>query len=346
MRRDASLDLIRALAAFLVVSVHFFLNCGFFEAPLVGGRMLAMAMVRMAFMTCVPLFLLLTGYLCHKKALTPRYYLGLWSVLLTYLLCAAVCLALREARGETLRLGQRLKAILDFSAAPYAWYVEMYVGLFLLIPFLNILWKGLETRAKRRALIVTLLTLTTLPALTNFRWALLPDWWSDLYPLTYYFLGAYFAEYHPRPHWGWGVPTLAALAAAGGGVMYALSGGGVAGWNPLLDWPGPTVALSSCLLFLLLLRVPVDRAPGWVKKLLAKLSQLSLAIYLLSWCFDTAFYPILVQKVPVVADRFPWYFVIVPAVYLSSAATAQLVAWARWGITWCINKACPQAKLK
>lgn len=346
MKRDTRLDLIRALAAFLVVSVHFFLNCGFFETPLVGGRMLVMAMVRMAFMTCVPLFLLLTGYLCRRKALSARYYLGLVRVLLTYALCAIVCLGVRGARGEVLDLGHRVRALLDFSAAPYGWYVEMYIGLFLLIPFLNILWQGLESRGRRKALVGVLLTLTTLPALTNFRWALLPDWWVNVYPLTYYFLGAYFAEYEPKPSWTWALPALAALSAAGGGGMYAFSGGAPAGWNPALDWYGPTVALSSCLLFLLLLQVPADRFPHWVKGLLAKLSALSLAIYLLSWCFDTAFYPILAQRVSAVTDRLPWYFVMVPAVYLSSALAAQLIEWTRRGLTWCINKLCPRAKLR
>ena len=346
MKRDARLDLIRALAAFMVVSVHFFLNSGFFETPMTGNRMLVMAMVRMAFMTCVPLFILLTGYLCRHKALTLRYYLGLARVLLTYVLCAIVCLGVRGARGEVLDLGRRVRALLDFSAAPYAWYVEMYIGLFLLIPFLNILWAALETKTKRCALVATLLALTTLPALANFRWNLLPDWWINVYPLTYYFLGAYFAEYRPRLSWTWGVPTLVILAAAGGGLMYILSAGAPALWNPALDWYGPTVVLSSCLLFLLLLRVPADRAPGWVKWLLAKLSQLSLAIYLLSWCFDTAFYPILAQKAPAVTDRLPWYFVIVPAVYLSSAIVAQLVEWLRRGMTWCINKVCPKADLR
>lgn len=346
MKRDTRLDLIRALAAFLVVSVHFFLNNGYYQTAMAGERMLVMSMMRMAFMTCVPLFLLLTGYLCCRKALTPRYYLGLARVLLTYALCAIVCLGARSAGGEELSLGRRVKSLLDFSAAPYGWYIEMYIGLFLLIPFLNILWSALETRAKRRALVGTLLALTTLPALANLRWSLLPDWWTNLYPLAYYFLGAYFAEYEPRPSWAWGLPALAVLAAAGGGLLYALSAGGVAGWFPVLDWYGPTVVLSACLLFLLLLQVPADRFPRWVRWLLAKLSALSLAIYLLSWCFDAAFYPILAQRVSVVTDRLPWYFVIVPAVYLCSALAAQLVEWTRQAITWCVNKLCPQARLK
>lgn len=344
--RDTNLDLIRALAAFLVLSVHFFLNNGFFQEPVVGRTMLMACMVRMAFMTCVPLFMLLTGYLCRHKVLTGRYYLGLVRIVLTYVLCGLVCQGVRLARGEALSLAQRVKGLLDFSATPYGWYVEMYIGLFLLIPFLNVLWKALEGRGARKALVVTLLALTTLPAMTNFSVAVLPDWWVNVYPLTYYFLGAYFAEYPVKLSWPLGLLGLAGAVALGGVGAYLCAGGEVLGWSATLDWYGPTVVLSACLLFLLLRRVPVNGGPGWLKWLLKKGSELSLAIYLLSWCFDTAFYPVLTRQVPTLAQRLPWYFVIVPAVYLCSALAAQAVEWARMAVTWCIDKAFPKARLR
>ena len=57
-------------------------------------------------------------------------------------------------------------SILDFSADSYAWYIEMYIGLFLIIPFLNILWNNLND-VGRKWLIITLLGLTALPSLLN-----------------------------------------------------------------------------------------------------------------------------------------------------------------------------------
>ena len=96
-------------------------------------------------------------------------------------------------------------SILDFSADSYAWYIEMYIGLFLIIPFLNILWNNLND-VGRKWLIITLLGLTALPSLLNC-WdllslgdktrvysAIVPDYWETLYPITYYFLGAYLKE--------------------------------------------------------------------------------------------------------------------------------------------------------
>lgn len=345
--RDTRLDLIRTVAVALVVSVHFFLNSGYYDLPMEGPGMLVMTALRMAFMICVPLFLLLTGYLCRNKVLSGRYYLGIVRILLTYGLCALVCLELRQAGGEALGWKGVLRGLLDFSGAPYGWYVKMYIGLFLLIPFLNVLWKGLAGRGQRKALIATLALMTVLPTLTNARFPLLPDWWmSALYPLTYYFLGAYFGEYEPRVSWRWGIPALLAAALAGAGLAFWLSRGGAFVWRPVLDTYGPTVALSACLVFLMLLRVPADRAPGWLKWLLRKCSELSLGAYLLSWCFDKAFYPILTARVDTMNARMAWFVVIVPAVLLASTLASQVIEWVRKGITWAINKLCPKANLR
>lgn len=37
----------------------------------------------------------------------------------------------------------------SFKAAPYGWYVGMYMGLYLMIPFLNKAWNGFEEKSKK-----------------------------------------------------------------------------------------------------------------------------------------------------------------------------------------------------
>ncbi len=347
--RDISLDLIRTVAVILVLSVHFFLENGFYGQPMEGKRMLFMCAMRMGAMTCVPLFLLLTGYLSRKKELTGRFYLGLVRVLTTYLLCGLICMGVRAYRGEAMSVRHFVGEFLAYNAAPYGWYIEMYIGLFLLIPFLNVLWRGLATKKRRLVLIATLLALVSLPVLTNERWNILPDWWKRIYPLLYYFLGAYFGEYQPKPRVGRTLAALLGATALAGYMSYLL---GVQ--NPahtfvqcdLTDWPSPLVVAEACLLFLLLKQVPMDRAPGWLKWAVGKCAQLSLGIYLLSWCFDVVFYPILLKEVPWMLDRLFWYPVVVPAVFLCSALPAQLVEWFRTGMFHGINRFFPDLGLK
>jgi len=49
----------------------------------------------------------------------------------------------------------------------YSWYVNMYIGCFLLIPFLNLLWNSLSSQESRRILVIVLLVLTALPSVLN-----------------------------------------------------------------------------------------------------------------------------------------------------------------------------------
>lgn len=65
--RDSSLDILRIVAFLSVISVHFFLNNGFYDQLVVGKRMYVMTILRSFFMDCVPLFLTLTGFLMNKK---------------------------------------------------------------------------------------------------------------------------------------------------------------------------------------------------------------------------------------------------------------------------------------
>lgn len=345
--RDVGLDLIRAVASWLVVSVHFFLKICYYYEPLQGKWMLLMSVLRMACMTCVPLFLLLTGYLCCEKRLSARYYLGLTRVLLTYLLASVVGILFRWLYlKEPMGIRAAVRMVLDFSGAATGWYIEMYIGLFLLIPFLNMLWQGAGSEKNRRLLVLTLAALTALPGLTNMTHQLLPQWWTGVYPLCYYFIGAYFRTYQPKPKWWAALLGLAGSAVLGGVVVFWKDHGALFQTNDFTEWAGPTVMLSSCCLFLLLRQVPCGGAPRWLKWLLAKAAQLSLGVYLVSWCFDNVYHEWLWTVEPTVVGRLKWYFIMVPAVYLSGALVAQIVEWLRQGITWGLNKLFPKANLR
>ena len=88
----------------------------------------------------------------------------------------------------------------------------MYIGLFLLIPFLNIIYNNLKSQKHKQILVWTLFCLTILPSMfnifnfeTSHWWAvpsssdifskIVPAWWINFYPITYYFVGCYLREY-------------------------------------------------------------------------------------------------------------------------------------------------------
>ena len=212
-QRDIGLDLTRILAFLAVPSVHFFLNSTYYDTAIVGPRMALMTVMRTAFMVCVPLYMLLSGYLSAEKHIPLTrpgllgYYKKLLPIFLTYALSTGVILLYRALwLGEEQTILSAVKNLLSFQQ--YSWYMNMYFGLLLLTPFLNALWQSLATPAARRALLAVLLVLTVLPGMVNIYhlhsaetllhpWLstsydqLVPDWWQRLYPITYYFLGGY-----------------------------------------------------------------------------------------------------------------------------------------------------------
>lgn len=87
-KRNINLDMIRVIAVFSVLSVHFFLHNGFYEEIVVGKRLFFMGTMRNFFMICVPLFLILTGFLMNKKVVSRKYYSGLKKTYITYVLAS------------------------------------------------------------------------------------------------------------------------------------------------------------------------------------------------------------------------------------------------------------------
>ena len=168
-QRDIGLDLTRILAFLAVPSVHFFLNSTYYDTAIVGPRMALMTVMRTAFMVCVPLYMLLSGYLSAEKHIPLTrpgllgYYKKLLPIFLTYALSTGVILLYRALwLGEEQTILSAVKNLLSFQQ--YSWYMNMYFGLLLLTPFLNALWQSLATPAARRALLAVLLVLTVLPA--------------------------------------------------------------------------------------------------------------------------------------------------------------------------------------
>ena len=146
-KRSPAADIIRIFAFFCVTSVHFFLNNGFYSTVVEGKRMFVMTIMRSFFIICVPLFLTLSGYLLRKKQLEKKYYGKISRIIITYILASLFCVLYSVVfLKQDLTVKSVFLNILNFTAAPYSWYVEMYLGLFLLIPFLNIIYNSLPSR--------------------------------------------------------------------------------------------------------------------------------------------------------------------------------------------------------
>ena len=95
--RIIGLDLVRSCAILFVIAGHFFvLNTPFKNTDFGGFSMFLQAMSIPLFMTGVPLFLLLTGYLNANKTVSKRYYKGCIRVLASYFLFSLLTILFRK----------------------------------------------------------------------------------------------------------------------------------------------------------------------------------------------------------------------------------------------------------
>lgn len=325
--KNFNLDLIRAIAVFFVLSTHFFQKNGMYDEIITGKRLYVAVVARTAFLICVPAFLMLTGYLMHRKTLSKKFYKGLGKTLSIYLLSTIVILLYRNFfRQEGLSLWYCIRNITSFSQ--YSWYIEMYIGLFLLIPFLNIMYHGCKEKKQKLVLVLSFLILTTLPSMVNtYGISLAPAWWTDFYPLSYYFIGAYISEYKDeiRLPLRWNAILAVVAILFSGSYAYIRSYGQVFNRGAWISWGGFLNVMDTVLVFLFLCRVNLNGIPVFFKKIITKISELSLCIYLVSWIFDTYSYPKLNNLVPVMPERLIYYLAVVPFVFACSFITAFFI---------------------
>ena len=396
-RHNTSADIVRILAVFFVMSIHFLYHTynhnpaiggtdGFYQLKingygpidgivkyiqegdptmLEGPKFFLMIMMRTVFTTCVPLFLLLTGYFMSKKTLSRSYYKGIRKTLIIFVLASIACFFFKsvhntpaakdafyamdfgkmfDALHKTQKFGLKdyVLSIFDFSGANYSWYVEMYIGLFLIAPFLNLAYNKLGSKRHKQVLVATFVLLTILPTLFNIfefssgSWwmnpakdshyqKLLPAFWMSAYPIAYYFTGAYIREYGVKLKTRSILPLFAITL-----VLFALfnfyrSYGDKYVSGIWTFWYGFQPYALSVMLFTMIMRI---KANGWhpvVRTAFCKVADLTYGMYLLSYIFDILIYTQLTKNVISIYDKLPYYFLCVPLCFVLSMIASLIV---------------------
>lgn len=194
-QRQPGIDLIRCLGLLFVVGVHSFLKNGFYSEPQTGLVMWGADSVRWLFYGCNGIFMMLTGYLKCTKPLNKDYYRSLLPILVGYFLTCAISFPIRHfLLNDQLELYGWIEKMVTFGN--YSWYVEMYIGLFLFAPVINLAIQTLKEPKQLYWLAGTMVILTALPSITAIN--LIPDYWTSLYPITYYVLGAVIRRLQPK----------------------------------------------------------------------------------------------------------------------------------------------------
>lgn len=294
MKKDriAGLDIIKAVASLFVVSIHQIARTGAIDGNLDGAGAFLVMMFRYTVMSCVPLFIMITGYLqCHKKP-SAKFYKGIIPVFMTYVVSTAICVIIQAALGDELNIERVIVNTLNYTQNEYAWYVEMFVGLYLLIPFINMMLG--ETKRQRLLFISVMAVLAMAPSIPRSlspldHWMdLLPDYWLNCYPIFYYAIGAYIREYEPKLKKGVNILLLAAAMLFPTVVQFIQAHGGEFMDYVFNGFFSASAFVIALLIFLLL--YDTDIKPRPVKAVVTSVASCSLELYLLSFILERLIY--------------------------------------------------------
>ncbi|MDE6502561.1 MAG: acyltransferase family protein [Ruminococcus sp.] len=313
----AGIDIVKILAVFMVVCIHTYLHDGMYYDSITGTKYILPVMFRWISYTCVPLFMISTGYLMKNKKFTAKYYLKLVKIVVIYFVVSVICMKFKQ---KTYNMDFSdpwtvMKGFFEFSHATYAWYVNYYISLFIFIPFLNITFKALETKNKRM-IFVFLVVVFTVFARSLFlgfdstnQIRPLPNYMSSGWYLAYYFTGAYIREYPPKRNLRNKLLMLSGLVIVTCFITWSTYKQSVANIEGkqiftsyhFNDYGSYPVYLMTLFIFLLLFDITTRNK--WVKLILRQVGSATLATYLISYVFDAKYYVAFNQKYPVIYDR-------------------------------------------
>lgn len=285
MVRYPGLDLIRCIALLFVLVFHSYLNNGYYHEPQTGFSMWLAGSFRWLSVACIGLFLMLTGYLKSENTSIKSCYKALLTVGVGYFLAAAVSIPVRHFfLGTEQTFEKWIESLFKFNAVYYGWYVEMYLGLVLLIPFINMALKQMTEKKHLLCFAGAMLVLTSLSGATKM--VIFPDYWRITYPVTYYVLGAVVRRLQPKFNPFLGI--LGALSAAGVlGAFTVLSTDGKLDKALTWEFADIWIVIIAFLLFVSLYRVDMRKVPA---KILAVMSGGCFGGYMLSHLFDAWVY--------------------------------------------------------
>lgn len=334
--RSAGIDIIKTIAVLFVLCVHFSFNTYYYDTPVSNANMFVQSCLRWLFYMSVPLFLMCTGYLNYKKTFSRSYCLKIFRIVIPYVLISIICLLVKiYVKGTPITLQNAIHSIFYFSANSYSWYVNMYIGLFLMAPIFNIAINTMDRKKAFRFLLI-LIFVISLPAtfnpifenIPNLAYIGFPDWWSDFFPIVYYFIGAYISKYQVRIKKPVCIAVVLVIICAQTALQILMGRYECTAWL-MTNCSSLFVITGSLFVFLLL--YSVDLKFRLVKFVFKWISTLTLEIYLFSNISDSLIYSYFADHVwgtpPSITQEAifkKYFFIIVPISFLSSLVMAVI----------------------
>ncbi|WP_371926462.1 acyltransferase family protein [Sebaldella sp. S0638] len=193
--RNLGIDLIKIFAITFVLGIHFLNVNHFLETPFNNFPIFFQGFLRNLFILCVPLFIMSTGYLQNQKSISNRFYKKISSFILTYCLYVTLFIIYKTL---FLNIPMNFFEVISFYFIfpGIFWFFGMFIGLYLIIPFLNIIINSV-TKKQFFLLIFILIFATCLQTIFE-SFKIGQTFWYNIFPICYYCLGAFINKYKPN----------------------------------------------------------------------------------------------------------------------------------------------------
>lgn len=284
LHRNIGIDIVKTVAIISVVGVHFFINTKFYTVELNNINLFIQTFIQQIFLTCIPLFLMATGYLNNNTKINKEYFKKIIPIISIYLIYSIPALYYRYTIAEIpFDIGLWISQVLNFKGHRYSWYINLYFGLFLMIPFLNRMYISLEDKKEKKTLILVLILLTNMAQF-------MPNYWRGIYPLTYFFVGKYIRDFSPKMRISKNIIYLILVVLLQAIIEYIAAGGGKYG-HILTDYTSILRLIEAFLIFILVYKIQVSNIH--FREVVINISKNTLDIYLASFITDRLTYRVL-----------------------------------------------------
>ena len=288
--------------------------------------MYVMTAFRWLFVTCIPLFFMLTGYFKKKKTADRAHYAALVPLVISYVVISVGKMLLyNRLFGRIYGIGEMLTNIGNYQIA---WYMGLYLCVFLLIPFLNKGWYALSIR-EQNILLATLAGLCSVYPVFKY---IAPSYFTGLYPVLFYYLGVAVSDRRIRCNRILTAVILVVTVLVQTFISIRFTSTGIFDWN-VISTPDNfygTFFIMICALCIFLPLYDVEIKNGIIRSFISSVSRVSFEIYLFSGAYDAVIYGILKRYVTGPSEAFWWFFVTVPisfiCAYVSSLIFRRIVS--------------------
>lgn len=160
--RESNYELMRLISMFLVVLWHVILHGGFYETT--GALKMLLEFIILVGVVHINSFIIVSGYFQCEKKFSWKKFISIF--FLTWFYKVIFVIIFKYFDIVTVPKIDLFKELLPIDFKNY-WYINIYLVLYLISPWLNKLIKNMNQKEYRKLLIVSFILFSTIPFLTN-----------------------------------------------------------------------------------------------------------------------------------------------------------------------------------